>query len=66
MQQWIKNFHNLPHEKNEKGNIELTKQDIITLQEMCNAIHTQARVEQFHSPQLQAIIAYFEILYFMD
>lgn len=65
MQNWIKNYHNLIIEKNEKGNIELTKRDIKTLQEICNAIHTQARLEQFHSPQLQALIFYVENLYFL-
>lgn len=65
MQNWIDKFHNLTIEKNEKGNIELIKRDIQTLQEICNAIHTQARLEQFHSPQLQALISYVENLYFL-
>lgn len=65
MQNWIKNYHNLIIEKNENGNIELSKNDIQTLQEICNAIHEQARVEQFHCPQLQALIAYVENLYFL-
>lgn len=65
MQDWIKNFHNLTSEKNEKGNIELNKQDIKTLQKICNEIHEQARVEKFHCPQLQALIAYIENIYFM-
>ena len=65
MDKWIKDFHDLPHKKNERGNIELTKKDIQRLQNICNAIHTQARLEQFHCPELQAVIAYIEIIYFM-
>ena len=65
MHEWIKDFHNLTSEKNEKSNIELTKQDIQTLQNICNKIHEQARLEQFHCPQLQALIAYIENLYFL-
>lgn len=65
MQNWIKNYHNLIIEKNENGNIELSKNDIQTLQKICNEIHEQARVEQFHCPQLQALIAYVENLYFL-
>lgn len=65
MKNWIEKFHNLTSEKNEKGNIELDRKDIQTLQEICNAIHEQARVEKFHCPQLQALIAYIENIYFM-
>lgn len=65
MQNWIQKFHNLTIEKNESGNIELNKEDIKTLQNICNEIHTQARLEQFHCPELQALIAYVENLYFL-
>lgn len=65
MQNWIQKFHNLTIEKNENGNIELNKEDIKTLQNICNEIHTQARLEQFHCPELQALIAYVENLYFL-
>lgn len=61
----IKEYHNLTIEKNKSGNIELNKEDIKTLQNICNQIHEQARVEQFHCPQLQALIAYVENLYFL-
>lgn len=61
----IKEYHNLTIEKNKSGNIELNKEDIKTLQSICNQIHEQARVEQFHCPQLQALIAYIENLYFL-
>lgn len=65
MQDWIQKFHNLTIEKNESGNIELNKEDIKILQNICNQIHTQARLEQFHCPELQALIAYVENLYFL-
>lgn len=65
MQDWIQKFHNLTIEKNESGNIELNKEDIKTLQNICNQIHTQVRLEQFHCPELQALIAYIENLYFL-
>lgn len=65
MQDWIQKFHNLTIEKNESGNIELNKEDVKTLQNICNQIHTQARLEQFHCPELQALIAYVENLYFL-
>lgn len=61
----INEYHKLVIEKNENGNIELTKKDIQTLQTICNEIHEQARVEQFYCPQLQALIAYIENLYFL-
>lgn len=65
MKNWIEEFHNLTMQKNQNENIELTKKDIKILQNICNEIHTQARLEQFHSPQLQALIAYVENLYFL-
>lgn len=65
MQGWIQKFHNLTIEKNESGNIELNKEDIKILQNICNQIHKQARLEQFHCPELQALIAYVENLYFL-
>lgn len=65
MQNWIENYHNLTSQKNQNGNIELNKEDVKTLQILCNAVHEQARLEQFHSPELQAVIAYIENLYFM-
>lgn len=61
----INKFHKLTMIKNENGNVELTKNDIKTLQELGNIIHQQARVEKFHSPELQALIAYIENLYFL-
>jgi hypothetical protein len=65
MKNWIEEFHNLTMQKNQNENIELTKKDIKTLQNICNEIHTQARLEQFHCPELQALIAYVENLYFL-
>lgn len=61
----INEYHKLTIEKNEKGNIELNRKDIQILQKICNEIHTQARLEQFYSPELQSIIAYVENLYFL-
>lgn len=61
----INKFHKLTIVKNQNGNIELTREDIQTLQKICNEIHQQARVEKFHSPELQALIAYIENLYFL-
>jgi hypothetical protein len=61
----INEFHKLTMIKNENGNVELTRNDIVTLQKLGNIIHQQVRAEKFHSPELQALIAYIENIYFL-
>lgn len=61
----VNEFHRLTIIKNQNGNIELTRDDVKTLQKLGNIIHNQARIEEFHSPELQAILGYIENLYFL-
>lgn len=61
----VNEFHKLTIVKNKNGNIELTREDIKTLQKLGNTIHNQARIEEFRSPELQAILGYIENLYFL-
>lgn len=61
---WIRDFHNIRIKKDDKGNILLNKEDIETIFKISNMIHRQAREEQFHSPQLQGLIALIEMFKF--
>lgn len=61
----INEFHKLTMLKNQNGNIELTRSDIVTLQKLGNIVHNQVRIEEFRSPELQAILGYIENLYFL-
>lgn len=61
---WIKDFHNINLKKDDKGNIILTRKDIETIFHISNMVHTQARKEQFYSPQLQALISLIEMMKF--